>query len=68
MTMFITGGTSSIGRILVRELASQGVPMHVMVRKTSNRTMLEFPGVVSKGIHENHVLTFNSSAHLSMGM
>ena len=45
MTMFITGGTSSIGRILVRELASQGVPMHVMVRKTSNRTMLEFPGV-----------------------
>ena len=45
MTMFITGGTSSIGRILVRELASRAVPMHVMVRRSSNRSMLEFPGV-----------------------
>jgi nucleoside-diphosphate-sugar epimerase len=45
MTMFITGGTSSIGRILVRELAAQGVPMRVMVRKNSNRFMLEYPEV-----------------------
>jgi dihydroflavonol-4-reductase len=45
MTMFITGSTSSIGRILVRELASQGVPMHVLVRKTSDRSLLEFPEV-----------------------
>jgi dihydroflavonol-4-reductase len=45
MTMFITGGTSSIGRILVKELASQGVPMHVMVRKNSNRSILDFPEV-----------------------
>ena len=45
MTMFITGGTSSIGRILVRKLASQGVPMRVMVRKGSNRSMLDFPEV-----------------------
>src|SRR6266542_302174 len=45
MTMFITGGTSSIGRILVKELASQGVPMRVMVRQSSNRSLLEFPEV-----------------------
>jgi dihydroflavonol-4-reductase len=45
MTMFITGGTSSIGRILVRELASQGVPTRVMVRRSSNRQVLELPGV-----------------------
>ena len=45
MTMFITGGTSSIGRILVRELATQGIPMRVMVRKSSNRAILEFPEV-----------------------
>jgi dihydroflavonol-4-reductase len=45
MTMFITGGTSSIGRVLVKELAAQGVPMRVMVRKNSNRSGLEFPEV-----------------------
>ena len=38
MTMFITGGTSSIGRILVRELSAQGIPMRVMVRKVSHYT------------------------------
>src|SRR5574341_55426 len=45
MTMFITGGTSSIGRVLVRELSAKGVPMRVMVRKNSNRSILEFPKV-----------------------
>ena len=45
MTVFITGGTSSIGRILVKELAAQGVPMRVLVRKSSNRSVLEFPEV-----------------------
>jgi dihydroflavonol-4-reductase len=45
MTMFITGGTSSIGRILVRELAAKGVPMHVLVRGNSNRSLLDFLGV-----------------------
>jgi nucleoside-diphosphate-sugar epimerase len=45
MTMFITGGTSSIGRVLVRELAAKKVPMRVMVRKNSKRSLLEFPGV-----------------------
>ena len=45
MTMFITGGTSSIGRVLVKELSAKGIPMRVMVRKSSNRTALELPGV-----------------------
>lgn len=45
MVMFITGGTSSIGRVLVKELAVKGIPMRVMVRKNSNRSLLEFPGV-----------------------
>ncbi len=45
MSMFITGGTSSIGRVLVKELAAQDVPMRVMVRKNSDRSMLNFPQV-----------------------
>lgn len=45
MTMFITGGTSSIGRVLVRELSAKGVPMRVLVRKSSNRSPLELPEV-----------------------
>lgn len=45
MTMFITGGTSSIGRVLVRELSAKGIPVRVMVRKNSNRSLLEFPKV-----------------------
>jgi dihydroflavonol-4-reductase len=45
MTMFITGATSSIGRVLVRELAGKRIPMRVMVRRNSNRSLLEFPGV-----------------------
>lgn len=45
MQMFITGGTSSIGRVLVRECSARGIPMRVMVRKSSNRSFLDFPGV-----------------------
>ena len=45
MTIFITGGTSSIGRVLVKELALKGMPVRVLVRKSSNRSMLELPGV-----------------------
>jgi dihydroflavonol-4-reductase len=45
MTMFITGGTSSIGRILVKELAVKGIHMRVMIRKSSKWNMLELPGV-----------------------
>jgi dihydroflavonol-4-reductase len=45
MTMFITGGTSSIGRVLVKELAAKGIQTRVLVRKSSNRNMLELPGV-----------------------
>ena len=45
MTMFITGGTSSIGRVLIKKVSAKGTPMHVMVRQSSNRTILEFPGV-----------------------
>jgi len=45
MTMFITGGTSSIGRILIKALSAKAVSMHVLVRKGSNRKILELPGV-----------------------
>jgi nucleoside-diphosphate-sugar epimerase len=45
MTIFITGGTSSIGRVLVQELARQGQPMRLLVRPNSNRSGLELPGV-----------------------
>ena len=38
MTVFITGGTSSIGRVLVKELAGKGIPMRVLVRKSSDRS------------------------------
>jgi len=45
MTIFITGGTSSIGRVLIKELTLKGMPVRVLVRKSSNRSMLELPGV-----------------------
>ena len=45
MTMFITGGTSSIGRVLVKELAAQGTPMRLLIRKNSDRSGLELPQV-----------------------
>ena len=45
MTMFITGGTSSIGRILIKELGKEGTPMRVLVRRSSNLAGLQLPGV-----------------------
>jgi dihydroflavonol-4-reductase len=45
MTMFITGGTSSIGRVLVKELSARGTTVRVLVRKNSKRQGIELPGV-----------------------
>jgi dihydroflavonol-4-reductase len=45
MTLFVTGGTSSIGRVLIKELARNGVLMRVLVRANSNRDGLDLPGV-----------------------
>lgn len=45
MVTFITGGTSSIGRVLIKALAKDGQQLRVLVRQNSNRTGLELPGV-----------------------
>jgi NAD+-dependent farnesol dehydrogenase len=45
MTTFITGGTSSIGRVLVKEIARRGETQRVLARPSSNRSGLELPGV-----------------------
>lgn len=45
MTTFITGGTSSIGRVLIQELNRQGEPLRVLVRQKSNQTGLALDGV-----------------------
>ena len=45
MTTFISGGTSSIGRVLIKELSRKSETLKVLVRKTSNRDGLELPGV-----------------------
>lgn len=45
MTIFITGGTSSIGRVMIQALSTQGQSMHVLVRAHSNRVGLDLPGV-----------------------
>lgn len=45
MTTFITGGTSSIGRVLIKELNRQGESMRVLVRASSRCDGLELPGV-----------------------
>jgi nucleoside-diphosphate-sugar epimerase len=45
MKTFITGGTSSIGRVLVKEMSLAGQEMRVLVRRSSNLTGLELPGV-----------------------
>ncbi len=45
MTIFITGGTSSIGRVLIQQLAKDGQQMRLLVRQGSKRTGLELPGV-----------------------
>ncbi len=43
--MFITGGTSSIGRVLVKTLSERGISTRVLLRARSNRALLEYPGV-----------------------
>ncbi len=45
MTIFITGGTSSIGRVMIQTLSTQGQAMHVLARPSSNRAGLDLPGV-----------------------
>ncbi len=45
MTTFITGGTSSIGRVLIKTLAQQGEPLRVLVRPTSDRRGINLPNV-----------------------
>ena len=45
MTIFITGGTSSIGRVMIKEYSRKGEVIKVLARKTSNRSGLDLPGV-----------------------
>lgn len=45
MTTFITGGTTPLGRILVKELVRQGEALRILVRPNSERAGLELPGV-----------------------
>jgi nucleoside-diphosphate-sugar epimerase len=45
MKTFITGGTSSIGRVLIKQMAQQGEMARVLVRKSSNVSGLELPGI-----------------------
>lgn len=45
MTTFITGATSDLGRVLVREYVRQGEAMRLLIRPDSNRAGLELPGV-----------------------
>jgi dihydroflavonol-4-reductase len=45
MTTFITGGTSSIGRVLLKELDRQGEPVRVLVRQSSRTQDLLLPHV-----------------------
>ena len=45
MKTFITGGTSSIGRVLIKQIAQQGEFARVLVRKSSNISGLELPGI-----------------------
>jgi nucleoside-diphosphate-sugar epimerase len=45
MTTFITGATTSLGRVLVRELVRQGEAVRLLVQTESNRFGLELPSV-----------------------
>jgi nucleoside-diphosphate-sugar epimerase len=45
MTIFITGGTSSIGRVLIKRLAGENQAVRVLVRPASDRRGLERPGI-----------------------
>lgn len=44
-TTFVTGGTSSIGRVLVQAMSRRGETLRLLVRNSSNRQGLELPGV-----------------------
>ncbi|HEX2908636.1 MAG TPA: NAD-dependent epimerase/dehydratase family protein [Phototrophicaceae bacterium] len=46
MTTFVTGGTSSIGRVLLKELAGRGEDFRVLVRPSSDLTGIQdLPGI-----------------------
>ncbi|MBN1147542.1 MAG: NAD-dependent epimerase/dehydratase family protein [Anaerolineales bacterium] len=45
MTTFITGGSSSIGRVLIKEMAREGEKVKVLARPSSNLSGLDLPGV-----------------------
>src|SRR6266498_651356 len=45
MTTFITGGTSSIGRVLIKEMAKRGEDLQVLVRPNSDRSGIDLPDV-----------------------
>jgi len=45
MTTFITGATTSLGRVLVRELVREGEAVRLLVQPESNRFGLELPSV-----------------------
>lgn len=45
MPTFITGATSSIGRVLVKSLAADGERMRILARPSSDRRGLDLPGV-----------------------
>lgn len=45
MTYFVTGGTSSIGRVLLKLISERNEHARVLVRKTSNRSGIELPGI-----------------------
>ncbi len=45
MTTFITGATTSLGRVLVREFVRQGEAVRLLDQPESNRAGLELPGV-----------------------
>jgi nucleoside-diphosphate-sugar epimerase len=45
MTTFITGGTTPLGRVVVKELVRQGEALRILVRPNSERAGLELPGV-----------------------
>lgn len=45
MPIFVTGATSFIGRVMVKQLAREGESLRVLARASSNRTGMDLPGV-----------------------
>jgi nucleoside-diphosphate-sugar epimerase len=43
--ILVTGGTSSIGKVLVRQLSARGGRVRLLMRPTASRAGLELPGV-----------------------